>query len=389
MKNVGGILILFLISMSTISQAHARPQFLPGYIVDLKHDTIHGLIEYEEWTSNPEFIRFKPSNYRTPVEYDPIDIVAFGVLGKEFNTAIVQKEISPFRDSELEKDSKLNLIQDTVFLQTLVGGTKSLHYLKEWDDRVQFYIKEDTTYTLLLHKIYIEYTQNIRKEYHNMRFVGQLTRYLWDQPELLDEIADTYYSRPDLEALFQNYLKLSGQKTAYVNKDSNFFGVFGLVAGASVTMLEVETDYLKAGFGPSTNFTGGVSLDLAMNGRFRNWTLYNELLYSSYQAKNTYPGYFPASWAKFDFKYLKINTMARFQPSFFFLGAGISNGICIDYYGSKDDYRMWEIGLVLGAGVKFKHLTMELREDIGDGMSPFVGAYTNTKRFQILVGYSF
>lgn len=370
MKKTGRVIPFLFISMLTLSSAHARTNFLPGYIVDLKQDTIRGLIEYEEWTYNPEIICFKASKYRTPVYYEPSDIAAFGVLDKQFNAAIVQKEISPFRDSELEKNSNLNLVQDTVFLQTLVGGAKSLHYLKEWDDREQFYIKEDSTYTLLLHKIYIEYTNNIRKEYHNMRFIGQLTRYFWDQPQLMEEIADSYYSRSDLEGLFLSYLKLTGQKSVYRNKDSDLSGIFGLVVGASVTMLGVETDYFKAGFGPSTNFTGGVSLDLAMNGMFRNWTLYNELLYSSYSAENKFPGYFPASWATYDFKYLKVNTMVRFRPSLFFLSAGISNGICIDYYGSKDDYRMWEIGLLLGAGIKFKHWSLEFREDLGDGMSP-------------------
>lgn len=385
MKKVGRVILFLFISLSI----HAKTNFLPGYIVNLNHDTIHGLIEYEEWTYNPEIICFKATKFRTPVYYEPSDVAGFGVLDKQFNSAIVQKEISPFRFSELEKSSSLNLVQDTVFLQTLIGGAKSLHYLKEWDDREQFYIKEDSAYTLLLHKIYYEYTLNVRKEYHNMRFIGQLTRYFWDQPELLSEIADTYYSRSNLEGLFQHYLKLTGQKSVYVNKDSYLSGVFGLVAGASLTMLGVETDYLKAGFGPSYNFTGGLSLDLAMNGMFRNWTLYNELLYSSYQANNLIPEYFPDSWSTFDFKYLKINTMVRFQPSFFFLSAGVSNGICIDYYGSKDDYRLWEIGFLLGAGIKFKHFTLELREDIGDGMSPFVGTYTSTERFQVLLGYHF
>jgi hypothetical protein len=127
-----------------------------------------------------------------------------------------------------------------------------------------------------------------------------------------------------------------------------------------------------------------------MTGNFRNWSFYNELLYSSYQADNTYPRYFPASWAKFDFKYLKLNSMVRYDAGLLFFGAGLSNGFCIDHYGSDDsDFRKYEIGLLLGAGIRYKRFSLELREDLGDGMSPFIGAYTHTERFQMLLGYKF
>jgi hypothetical protein len=282
------------------------------------------------------------------------------------------------------------LIADTVFLQTLVDGEKSLYYLRELDDKENFYIKEDSDYTLLLHKIYVEYVNNFRKEYHNMRYIGQLTRYFWDEPSLLNEIADSYYSRTSLENLFRLYMKQSNNKPTYIDTDNKVATAYGVVAGASVTMLQVETDYFNAGFGPSTNFTGGFYVDLAMMGMLHNWSMYNELLYSSYSIKSYVGLYFPSNRAVFNFNYLKLNSMIRFKPSWFYLNAGISNGVCIHHYTNEfSDIRSYEIGLIFGAGINYKKYSLEVREDIGDGISPYVNIGTETRRFQVLLGYRF
>jgi hypothetical protein len=379
-----------VLCLLTAPSVFGKQNFLPGYLINLQGDTIQGFIDYQEWSNNPEEVGFKESKYRTPVYYGSHDIHGFGVLDKHFVSANVQREISPFKDHLLEADPNLHLEWVHVFLQKLVASDKSLYYLKDADDKEHFYILEDTSLTLLLHKVYIEYSNNVRKEYHNMRYIGQLTRYFWDRPDILKEIANTYYSRSDLESLFEHYLKKTGQKKAFVNQDSRVTGTYGIVAGTSVTMLGIETDYLNAGFGPSVNFTGGFSADFAMAGNFRNWSFYNELLYSSYKSDNTYSHYLPAGWEKFDFKYLKLNSMVRYDAGLLFFGAGLSNGLCIDHYGSDDsDFRTYEIGLLFGAGIRYKRFSLELREDLGDGMSPFIGMYTHTERFQMLLGYKY
>ena len=386
-----GIRILFLVLCLTVSElSYSKTEFLPGYVIDLQNDTIRGLIEYDEWTYTPDDIGFKPGKMRSTVYYSPKDITGFGVNDKQYVSAIVQKEISPYRDDELEKNPALQLTADTVFLQTLVGGEKSLYSFIDWDGKEHFYINEDSTFTLLLHKTYIEYVNNIRKEYHNMRFIAQLSRYFWDEPSLLSKIAESYYTRASLEELFRIYLKQPNKKPTYLNVDRKVSTQFGVVAGVSYTVLRMESDYFKAGFGPSTNFTGGLFADLAMKGMLHDWSMYNEILYTSYYTKN-YVGYLlPSNWAIFDFKYLKINSMVRYKPSWFYLNAGISNGWCIHHYNTElADIRSYEIGVVFGAGINYKHFSLELREDIGDGISPYVNIGTETYRLQLLLGYNF
>jgi hypothetical protein len=82
--------------------------------------------------------------------------------------------------------------------------------------------------------------------------------------------------------------------------------------------------------------------------------------------------------------------MVRIKPSWFFLNVGISNGICLHHFSTEfAEIRSYEIGLLLGAGIKIKNYTLECREDLGDGMSPYVYIGSETHRFQILFGYSF
>lgn len=390
MSKAGIKLVLLLLCILLPQITFSKTTFLPGYIIDLKYDTIRGLIEYDAGLFNPDDIGFKPSKMRSPHYYTPSEIAGYGVMNQHFVSAIVQKEMSPFRDSELQKNPDLQLVSDTVFLLTLYGGEKPLYYLKDWDDREQFYIKVDGAYSLLLHKIYFEYVNNVRKEYHNMRFLRQLAQYFWDEPSLQETIADTYYSKSSLANLYNRYLKLPNVKPVYQNQDSKVSTVYGALVGVSVTMVNVETDYVEAGFGPSTNFTGGFSADLVMAGKLKSWSFYNELLYSSYNFESYAGFYFPADWATFDFKYLRMNNMIRFRPSWFFLNVGVSSGYAIHAESSIfEDTRKLEIGVVFGAGIKYKNYSLEIREDIGDGMSPYVNIGSETNRFQVLLGYSF
>jgi hypothetical protein len=127
-----------------------------------------------------------------------------------------------------------------------------------------------------------------------------------------------------------------------------------------------------------------------MAGRLKQWSFYNELMYSSYKFESYAGPYFPSNWATFDFKYLKMNNMIRIRPSWFFLNVGVSSGYAILAKSSIfEETRKMEIGFVVGAGIKYKKYSLEVREDIGDGMSPYVNISAQSKRFQVLLGYQF
>jgi hypothetical protein len=389
MKKPGRILVLLLLALLMPRNAFGRSEFLPGYIIDFHNDTIHGFVKYEKWFTNPDKIAFKISTKRSVAQYKPTDILGFGFSDQIYVGAVVQKEISPFWDSDLTKDPSLHLVSDTVFLKLLIGGERPLLYFKDINEKEHFYIKQDSSYTLLLHKTYVAYEPK-RKEFQNMRFLLQLSHYFWDEPTIQADIANVLYTRSSLEGLFKTYLKQRNLNTVFQNQDNKVFSTWAAVAGVSVTRTQIETEYFKAPFGPSTNLTGGISLDLAMAGRLRDWSIYNELLYSSYKSTNTFLNEFLDSPVTFDFQYVRLNTMVRFRPSWYFVNAGISNGYALKGKSSAfPELRKYEIGILAGAGVQYKHYSFELRGEIGDGVSPYVSIITNTFRFQALLSYSF
>lgn len=385
---IKGFLILSILTLSQFS--FARTTYIPGYIINLQGDTIQGLINYTEWDINPYEILFKQSKMRTPQYYLPSDIKGFGLMDQRYVSAIVQKETSPYLDRELLTDPALRLVSDTVFLQTLIGGDKSLHYLKDLDEKDHFYILEDSIYKLLLHKTYVEYTDG-RKEYHNMRFIGQLSRFFWEERSLQEIIASTTYDRSSLEFLFNAYLKKQGKTSVYRSVTTKAPAVYGFIAGVSSTMVNVDSEVFDVDFGPSVNFTGGVYAELPMAGKLRVISFCNELMYSSYKMqKNVQVMYFPTNNAQFDFDYLRLNTMIRYRPSWFFVNFGFMNGLCIQQQNTVfDEIKRYEFGLVYGAGLKYKRLSVEFRKETGDGVSPYIYIRSATKRTQILFNYSF
>jgi len=50
-------LFAFLISVSLSSLAQSN--YKPGYVVDLRNDTLKGFIDYKEWENNPKTFTFK------------------------------------------------------------------------------------------------------------------------------------------------------------------------------------------------------------------------------------------------------------------------------------------------------------------------------------------
>jgi len=176
----------FLISNPALSQKN----FLPGYIISSKSDTLKGFIDYQNWSKNPKSILFKGAENAAPVEYNPIAIRGFYVHGEVYIGAVVQAEDShqmeygPGQIKEADYKPEIITRTDTIFLQALFQGSKNLYYSYDEKGKPQFYIKQWPDFELLLYKKYLKYNEerttygstealNTLKE--NKKFIGQLT----------------------------------------------------------------------------------------------------------------------------------------------------------------------------------------------------------------------
>jgi len=389
MKNLVKKLMFMSFGILLTPFSYSAVEFVPGYVIDNHGDTIHGQLKFENWDINPDKISFRLKKSSRSVFYKPMTIKEFGVQDQNFISAIVQKEISPNRDEDLQKDPTLHLALDTVFLKVLFKGEKCLYYLQESDEKEHFYIQQDSTIQLLLHKTYVEYNPT-RKTYENKRYLAQLTPYLMDYPAILEDVVNTSYEKASLVALFSKYNALSGKMITHKMEKKNSTSNFGLVAGISSTIALIESNSIIAGYGPSTNFTGGISFDLPISGKHRDFSFYNEFMFSSFKIMVSGMNYYSRHRVAFDFQYLKLNSLVRFRPSWFFFNLGISNGYSIRSRSNIFyDMRKYEIGALLGAGIKYKNYSLEYRYEIGDGMSPYIETISEVYRSQVLLGYSF
>lgn len=117
---------LFLISIVAVAIlplfSFAQSNFKPGYVIDLKGDTIKGFIDYQEWEKNPRQVTFKNTGGTTQ-RYTAQTSNGFAAAGLEYFEAhtvnISQDEVDLDKlGGILDTTSRV----DTVFMKVLIKG---------------------------------------------------------------------------------------------------------------------------------------------------------------------------------------------------------------------------------------------------------------------------
>jgi len=120
----------------------AQSNFKPGYVVDLKGDTLKGNIDYREWEKNPRQVSFK-SNAGAVAVYTPQNARAFAVTGLEYyEKYIVRSSQDPSDITKLGGVADTTSRIDTVFLHTLIKGRYLSLYSYLDDIKARYYILE-------------------------------------------------------------------------------------------------------------------------------------------------------------------------------------------------------------------------------------------------------
>jgi len=184
-------LFAVLFSVSAFCQSN----FIPATVSLLDGKNLVGYIEYKDWDITPRSISFKENIDDKPIKLFVTEVREFRLDNQIYERAIVQVEYSSLNLNTLDDSVRFKLRPDTVFLQTIYDGAKSLFYLKMQDGKELFYIKVDSTYTLLLYKKYrLEVDQNSVVGI-NGKYKGQLAYYLSDCRTITANIDKTKYTQ--------------------------------------------------------------------------------------------------------------------------------------------------------------------------------------------------
>lgn len=309
---------------------------------------------------------------------------------------------------------------DTTFLQTLIKGEKSLYYYKNAEKRENFYIKKGNDFELLYYKRYLANQDGKRIIADSKKYIGQLNLYLHDCATIYSKLEDVSYTRNSLKNLFQYYYECTPSNISFQKETEKIKPEFGILAGASLTSLEFksrEFAYLVNGeFTSSVNFSAGVFLDVILTRNQRKWSIYNEILFTTYKTRGYFERFdnensYEKTTTEIGYSYLKMNNLIRYTypigNSFIFLNGGMSNGFAVSETNYKkkesrtntiervveetalNSTRKHEQGLLLGTGIKYSKYSLELRYERGNGMSDFSALNSITKSYYILLGYRF
>ncbi len=409
--NCSKMICLVIIGLFLSSFLRSQVNFQPGYIINLNKDTIRGFVDYRNWEKNPTDVVFKIGINELPTQYRSIDITGFGIQDEHYMSAIVERESTLNSFSDGPYSAQLITQLDSTFLQTLIGGSKSLYYLKDENGIDQFYVHQDTVFTLLIFKKYLKIQNENKGSMENRTFIGQLIKYLQECDQIQDKLKDTKYKRTDLENLFVEYYKCTNSSIAFHKKEDKIIAQLGVWIGPSITSLQVnsESNYLgSVDFSSSTMVAGGLTCDFILPRSQRKWSINTELIYTAYKTSGHYDDFYNPATITFGYTYLKLNTMLRYRYPMgkfsTYANIGMSNGLAISEMNEKMDESMfhpdtigpampdprgYEQGLVMGIGSSYNQFSFEIRYETANGFTSLQNVRTSTKRWYFLAGYQF
>jgi len=417
-----GNLALIVLGIFLFQSSFCQENYLPGYIVTLKGDSIQGFIDYRNWANNPGKVSFKDKIDGEQTVYEPLDIQSFEVDNERYVGARVETETSVDLIHELTTNRELQIELATTFLQTIIQGEKSLYYYQiSGSKKKNFYILQNGKFELLIMKRYLVGDKVTKSLSINRKYLKQLEDYLGDCPSVQMKLRDTKYERKSIKKLFYAYYDCTQTEAEFQKKIEKMSIEVGVLAGMTLTSLEFEGEfdfiYLRSvDYPPSQNFSAGLFLDLILPRNQRKMSIYNELFFTDYNTKGRYDDFeneniYEFYFTEFGYSYIKVNNMFRYKypikDLFMYVNIGISNGWAIReknklieeekfYFTERitetvalEGARKYEQGYILGLGAKFKKYSFDIRYERANGISTYGNLRSIVRRYYFLLGYQF
>lgn len=417
------ILVIALSLVFLFGTAGAQSNFLPGYIIDAQGELVSGWIDYRDWSKNPKVIAFKMNENERAINLTPVQIRAFSVQDEKYESAIVSTCIDPVATNSLTRFPELTQVKDTVFLNVVVLGEKSLFHAKNEHNIDNFYIERGDSLELLMYKKYLKQDERGYRVAEMKYFVSQLQSYLGDCQSLSADIAATKYNFKSITALFETYQACAGNDAEHPKDSKKIVTLeFGASAGAVQTWQRFRSaepvfHFLTlADFQRSRNPTFGLYFDAIQNKRGRNWALSNDILYTSFRINGRYTEvrseqHYIIHTTQFAYSHIKLSHMLRYRIPIrdvrIFVNGGLSYGFLLKEYNHRAQELFFfstertsedrpienplklDPGFVYGAGAQAGRFTVEIRGEQSSGISRIIKLSAPTLRTFLLVKYHF
>lgn len=231
--------ILFFITVLTWFNASAQNNFKPGYVINLKGDTIKGTIDQKEWGENPDHVSFKQNDATAIIRYSPSDILAFAVTGQDYfikYDGMISKGAVDLADLSSGIDS--STVQSTVFLKTISKGLKITLYSYRDKIKDRYFVAEGNSLPVELNRYVFLDIVRVNKTGEINAYQQQLNhlvaKYQPGDTALMERILATPYRSEDLKKVVA---AIDGsQQMSAVSADHG--GSYRFFIGAGVTLAQ-------------------------------------------------------------------------------------------------------------------------------------------------------
>lgn len=398
--------------------ASAQRNFVPGTVALPQHDSLKGFIDYRNWTSTPNEIRFKSTENGAITTYTPGQISGFTMQSDGevvYVTKHVLLDVTPYivSSTQIVTQPQSELLDSTVFVQQLVSGSYNLYTYTDSHQRIHFmYDASGKDVQELKYIKTMVPSPDGSKIYENREYQEQLAALFKDEAKIARQAKNVDYRDENLIALFVAYQQAKAPGTELLvktkKKHPTYFGIVAGPAFNSFNWKGGEAYKLHGKYSSSVGAVAGVFVDIPLGGATRQWSVYNELLYKSYSthADMDMTASLKGDVTTFKFSYLQLNVMAQYTyPKGFikpFVHAGIGTAAIIqtkkndyydisrpEHYEAYDSPRKLEQMIVGGIGIKAGRFQLEVRGSTSTGWIDITSASMPVNSLQILAGVRF
>ncbi len=412
------ILSFFLIANKIFSQKN----FIEATMISQKNDTIKGLIDFQDWSYEPENISFKRSIREKEEVFYPYDIKGFIVnneLYESHRVKIYDNMQLTFPESPVIGTEKV--VEKTIFLRCLIKGYCNLYsftnprgkpflYISKSNDELMALINRETA--LQRKNGYILGTDD--------KFRPQLAAVLADYPESTEKIRIVNYGIKSIQKIILNYNQHFADKKpiTYLSvQKKNKFDI-SLLAGGNHSFLKLASNptFLSTKRVPDQTIKGygldfGISFQYFIRRRFNKFSVVNDLVFKTMYLSNSVSDGDATIQTDFNNSYLRLYSQGRYQflknKNFslsFNAGAVFSHSLKKDNSYTRvtstkttsgllfpaNDFKQFNVGIVGGLKCQFnKAFSLELRGERNKGMSHYLNVSTGLSSLNLLFSYAF
>jgi hypothetical protein len=280
---------IYLVSFFISSHAFSNDKIFPGYIINLKGDTIHCKIEFNDRNIYPKSIQIVVNN--STEEFSPRDIKGFGVEGYgDYISTLVTYHTNPVSGKDIPRYYSDSTVTQYSFLKILDGGPYSLYDLV-LPERVYFFTAaRDSSISELIYRVKNVNDTLISDDVYKKQIFKLFTRE-GIEAEYINQINRAYYDATDLKSLFKS-LNEKNTGIRYKKKSSGDFQI-QVFAGAirnSFSSSDVYENMHPVQFQPSYSLSGGVNFLYSIPGHFKAFKIGLSFGYNGYKNKTISSG---------------------------------------------------------------------------------------------------